>query len=284
MIGTADNETLTAVERDTPWYDVRRIEAPRELAELPAFLIGQFPVTCRQYAAFLNEINATLEDGHADIRGVKAAAEVPSWLASRDRREVAHGVGVAFSPAQGWRAVPDSAELPVTLVTWFGATEYARHYGARLPREVEWEKAARGESGLRFPWGNDYEPGRANLADLWAGHAVRTQSDWDDTFAQDGTGAAWLASRPNSPGSFPGGLSPYGVEDMIGNVAEWCSDVYDASTEGGRADFRAMRGAGRYGYEAIARCATRRRRAPESVSENLGFRIVVDIGATGGIG
>jgi formylglycine-generating enzyme required for sulfatase activity len=63
---------------------------------------------------------------------------------------------------------------------------------------------------------------------------------------------------------------------MIGNVAEWCEDVYDASEEGGRSDFRSMRGAGRYGYTAIARSATRRRRAPESLGENLGFRIVVD--------
>jgi formylglycine-generating enzyme required for sulfatase activity len=246
------------------------------VANVPAFLVGAFPVRCAQYAAFLNEVGATLVDGYAHIGHVVAAADVSSWLTGRDAREARHGVGICFDAELGWSPFPECGDLPVTLVTWFGAQAYTAHFAARLPSEVEWEKAARGEHGLCFPWGDQYVPNNANLSDHWAGHPVDTQAQWDADFSQNGTGPAWLASRPNASGAFPNGLSPYGVEDMVGNVAEWCEDVYDASSEGGRADFRTMRGAGRYGYSAIARCATRRRRAPESVGENLGFRIVVD--------
>lgn len=275
IIGTLDEETLTAVQRDTPWYDVRRIEAARREPVVPAFLLGKFPVTCAQFASFLNDTGATRVGSDASVGGVVVATDVVAWLKTRRESEGPHAVGVFLDGESGWAPHRDSADLPMTLVTWFGADLYAKRFGARLPTELEWEKAARGEDGLRFPWGNDYEPGRANLADYWAGHAVNTQSDWDLKFSQEENGPAWLASRPTPSGSFRRGLSPYGVEDMIGNVAEWCDDVYDASSEGGRADFRAMRGAGRYGYLAIARCATRRRRAPESVGENLGFRIAV---------
>lgn len=276
MTGTRDEETLAGVDRDTPWYDVRRIEAPRVATNVRSFLIERFPVMCTQYATFLNDVGAAFAGGHAWIGDVCVAADVPSWLEGRAPGERVHGVGVAYNAARSWVSAPGSEGLPVTLVTWFGAAAYAAHYGARLPTEVEWEKAARGPDGLRFPWGNEYVTGIANLSDYWAGHPVTTQAEWDADFFKNGAGPAWLASRPNAPGAFPKGVSPYGCEDMIGNVAEWCFDVYDASSEGGRADFRAVRGAGRYGYTAIARCATRRRRAPESISENLGFRIAVD--------
>lgn len=276
ILGTNDEQTLRRVDEDTPWYDIRRIEPPRVLADVPAFLVGKFPVTCAQYATFLNQVGATLVSGYAEIDSNVAAADVRSWLSERDPREAPHGVGVYFGIEFGWAPAPGCDDLPVTLVTWFGARAYATHHSARLPGEVEWEKAARGEQGLRFPWGDEYVLGNANLSDHWAGYRIQTQAQWDTDFWQGGTGSGWLASTPNAPGAFPRGLSLYGIEDMIGNVAEWCEDVYDASSEGGRMDFRAMRGAGRYGYSAIARCATRRRRAPESVSENLGFRIVVD--------
>jgi formylglycine-generating enzyme required for sulfatase activity len=283
VTGTADEPTLAAVAAAVPWYDVRQIEAAAGAAT-GAYLIDVFPVTCGQFADWLNGTRAECAaagDGLRAVRGdVALAVDAVRWVAGRGTPGSAHAVGIEWS-GRRWRPAADCASLPVTLVTWDGARAYAADVGARLPTETEWEKAARGPGGLRFPWGQDYQAGRANLADHWAGVPVASQQAWDEVFYQGGRGAGWLASRPTPAGAFPGGTSPYGCQDMIGNVAEWCADRYDATREGGRADFRAMRGAGRYGYEAIARCAVRRRRAPENAGENLGFRCVRTVSDAG---
>ncbi|HEV3037091.1 MAG TPA: SUMF1/EgtB/PvdO family nonheme iron enzyme [Candidatus Angelobacter sp.] len=101
----------------------------------------------------------------------------------------------------------DKAQYPVVNVSWNDAVAFANWAGKRLPTELEWEKAARGTDGRLWPWGNSFDPGRANLGG-----------------EQDG----YLYTAP--VGSFSSGKSPYGALDMAGNVWEWVSDGYDPAT------------------------------------------------------
>jgi len=87
---------------------------------------------------------------------------------------------------------------PVVFIDWNGASAYCLWAGGALPTEAQWEKAARGTDGRIYPWGNSWEVSRCNNN-------------------SKGTTAV---------GAYPGGSSPYGLDDMAGNVYEWCSDLY----------------------------------------------------------
>jgi len=228
-------------------------ESPRHEQPMPYdYRISKYPLTNAQFAAFVQE-------GGYDNPGYWTEA---GWQWKGDRT----GPGT-------YGGVYDLPNHPVVMVTWYEALAFCRWLDEQLhqrgelsegehvtlPTEAEWEKAARGADGRRYPWGDEPDPNRAN---------------YDDT----GIGTT------SAVGIFPGGRTPYGCLDMSGNVWEWCRTKWLGNYEGyeERADHdpegtspRVLRG-GAFAYDRrYVRCASRLRNGPDARWDDDGFRVVV---------
>lgn len=166
-----------------------------------------------------------------------------------DRTEVTNAEFKRFRPTHAYPF--GEANKPVTNVTYAEAEAYARWAGKRLPSEAEWEKAARGTDGRRYPWGNAWDPRR--VAARTDSHASRKQTEREAEPMQKRPGQCVIGpSRVRAVASVPGGASPYGCQDMAGNAWEWVQGFYQGNTEQ-----RILRG-GAVGYgERACRTYTR---------------------------
>ncbi len=191
-------------------------------------------------------------DGDADERPVRTVKLARFFI---DRTEVTNAAYArcvaagACRPRAPYRGT-EEADQPAVGVSWEDARAHCRFAGKRLPTEAEWEKAARGVDGRRFPWGAKADCRRANFGNF-AGSGP----------CPDNPG------RPERVGARASGQSPYGALDMGGNVWEWVEDAY-----AGEPDARVLRGGGCCGYFTAPR-TTERLRFPHAFRDSdIGFR------------
>jgi gamma-glutamyl hercynylcysteine S-oxide synthase len=201
-------------------------EHPLRRERTASYEIAMAPVTVAEFARFL-------ADGYAD----RALWSDEGWE-FRSRNAVDRP---RFWDDPAWTAYL-GANQPVVGVSWFEADAYARFAEGRLPREAEWERAARGEDGRRYPWGDDWDPARAHHRG---------------------------GARHTLPiGCFPSGRSPHALWDVAGNVWEWTSDAFDPS-----GSLRSARGGAWNAHPPQLRCANRNAWSPTARFSNIGFRL-----------
>jgi len=181
-------------------------DSPEHGVVLDAYYIGRHEVTNGEYAKFI----AAKGYGKRDLWSDAGRR----WLAEQVRR-VPDGEGgtkeIPRRAPDGWEerkkelgeVFPD---YPVTGVSWFEAEAFARFAGARLPTEAEWERAARGTDGRRFPWGDDFA----------AGHRKKPGDE---------------PGKASPVGVNEGDVSPVGARDMGTNVAEWTASWFEPYPE-----------------------------------------------------
>jgi formylglycine-generating enzyme required for sulfatase activity len=184
-------------------------EMPQHIVYLNDYWMDQTEVTVGKFGKFIEETQFKTQ---ADQQGWGYVYDTTAnnWQKQMTNANWRYPNG----PAEG----EGNASDPVVQVNWNDAQAYCEWAGRRLPTEAEWEKAARGEKGRIYPWGD--LPPAGNLVNFADKNSVFTYADKN---VDDG----YAGSAP--VGSYPEGASPYGTLDMAGNVWEWVADWFDAS-------------------------------------------------------
>jgi formylglycine-generating enzyme required for sulfatase activity len=281
LMGTRKEDIPALLERfggQREWYEW---ETPQHEITLPTYYVAHYPVTVAQFRAFVEA------DGYREQRYWREAEAAKRWRDGQVKRTGVQIVEGEVKVVEEWGDVPASSgevsNHPVVDVTWYEALAYCRWLMERLrewkrtpeplaallreqgwvitlPSEAEWEKAARGIDGRQCPWGEEIDPHLANYGDT----GIDTTS---------------------TVGCFPGGASPYGVEDLSGNVWEWTRSIYEQypykpgdrreNLEAGDETLRVLRGGAFYNQAGGVRCAARFRGYPDGRYGYYGFRVIV---------
>jgi formylglycine-generating enzyme required for sulfatase activity len=223
-------------------------ELPRHEIVLPRYYIGRYPVTGRQFLAFIDQTGHTPEN-EGSLYGPGNHPVV--WLGWSDALRYCEWLTRVL---RSWEGTPEPLSTLLRREDWC----------VTLPSEPEWEKAARGADGRLYPWGNDPDNNRGNFG----GTGIMTTS---------------------AVGCFPEGASPYGIEDMSGNVWEWTRSVWGPypypADAAGRAERetreiregvrRVRRGGAFFSSPRSARCAVRLGSGPYPHGGGMGCRVVL---------
>jgi formylglycine-generating enzyme required for sulfatase activity len=214
-------------------------EAPVHEVYLNEYQIGRYPVTVEEYRRFVDD------DGYSHERWWKDGGFVPK------------------NRPQGWDDQVLHPNWPVVNVSWFEATAYCAWARRRLPTEAEWERAARGTNGRKYPWGNEKPDA--------------TRANYD----------AGKVGHPTPVGLYPRGATPEGIEELAGNVLEWVADWYGEGyyarspvkdPNGPQSgSMRVLRGCGWLTIRKILRAACRRKFEPYHTNYDFGFRCVREV-------
>jgi eukaryotic-like serine/threonine-protein kinase len=229
---------------------------------LPDFAISIYPVTCRDYARFLDELDG--EEQRARIPASKLGGPI---LEKDEPDGWRLGAQTIEGPASRRLTRGGALDVPVYAVSWYDASAYVAWLSKktgrsfRLPTDLEWEKAMRGADGRNFPMGNHLDPAFAKLRES------RPE-----------------AAQPEVVGAFPLDASPYGVRDLAGGMGDWTSTMVDgepppslAHERADAADRQAYWRGGTWGTTAVAPRALRYTQLLRHRTGNVGFRLALSL-------
>ncbi len=209
--------------------------------DVPAFEMAKYPITNAQFQVFVDAA-----DGYRDAQWWGYSDHAQRWRAGYGTRKNTTFYG---------------DDLPRTDVCWYEALAFCRWLSSRtgqtitLPTEQQWQRAAQGDDGRMYPWGNDFDAEKCNTR-------------------ENGI------SQTSSVTRYPDGASPYGVLDMAGNVWEWCLTAWGTdSTDVQVAAWRVTRGGAFINNQDRTRCAFRGTDecGPGGRDEFIGFRVVCGV-------
>jgi formylglycine-generating enzyme required for sulfatase activity len=204
------------------------------------FAISKYLITNGQYQSFVKHAN-----GFCNPEWWTYSPQATQW-----RKDHPHPKPTAFP----------GSDLPCTRVSWFDSVAFCNWLSAelkarvRLPTEQEWQRAAVGDTGWSYPWGNEFDETRLNFASR--------------------------LKQVSPVGSFPNGQSPFGVMDMVGNLWEWCSTIWGTeSTDLNGYVYRTFRGgAWNVSNPVYLRAIDRGEgHSPRGMLNDCGFRVDLEL-------